>query len=148
VWTTDVAVPISRLTECIIQTKNDLKSSFLLAPLVGHVGDGNFHLFILLDPEKPEHIQEASRINKRLVERALQMEGTCTGEHGVGLGKREFLVPELGVNAVQLMKQLKACLDPKNILNPEKNIPLALRCYSQCNADNHHQYNTFFTVPH
>jgi D-lactate dehydrogenase (cytochrome) len=84
--TTDVCVPISRLAECIIETKKDLSHSFLTAPIVGHVGDGNFHLLILVDPDKPEDLVEAERLNERLVERALEMGGTITGEHGVGLG--------------------------------------------------------------
>jgi len=123
VWTTDISVPISKLTECITETKIDLQSSFLLAPLVGHVGDGNFHLFILLDPHKQEHLQEAIRINRNLINRALRMEGTCTGEHGIGIGKREFLEAELGTAAVVLMKEIKRCLDPKNIMNPGKKLP-------------------------
>ena len=93
IWATDVCVPISRLAECILETKKDLKQSFLMAPLVGHVGDGNFHLGFLIDRNNPSEIAEAERLNERLVMRALAMDGTCTGEHGVGLGKQKFLSP-------------------------------------------------------
>eukprot|EP01125_Pyxidicula_operculata_P014096 TRINITY_DN4680_c0_g1_i1.p1 TRINITY_DN4680_c0_g1~~TRINITY_DN4680_c0_g1_i1.p1 ORF type:complete len:510 (-),score=116.99 TRINITY_DN4680_c0_g1_i1:834-2363(-) len=122
VWTTDVCVPISQLAKCIVETIEDLEKSFLIAPLVGHVGDGNFHLFILLDPKKKEELDEAKRINSNLVERALKMDGTCTGEHGVGIGKRDYLEKELGAEAVKLMKDIKRTLDPKNIMNPGKKI--------------------------
>mmetsp|Transcript_32031 Transcript_32031/g.51754 ORF Transcript_32031/g.51754 Transcript_32031/m.51754 type:complete len:366 (+) Transcript_32031:117-1214(+) len=123
VWTTDVCVPISNLAKCIHETEEDLKKTFLIAPLVGHVGDGNFHLLILLDPNNAEELLEAQRLNKRLVMRAISMEGTCTGEHGVGVGKREYLIPELGPNAVQLMRTLKAAVDPQGIMNPGKLLP-------------------------
>jgi D-lactate dehydrogenase (cytochrome) len=123
IWTTDVCVPISRLAECITETKKDLAKSFLFAPLVGHVGDGNFHLFILLDPKDEKDLKEANRINDNLVNRAIDMDGTCTGEHGVGIGKRSHLVHELGAEAVELMRRLKATLDPKGIFNPGKVLP-------------------------
>lgn len=87
VWTTDVCVPLSRMADCIVQTKDDISKSHLIAPLVGHVGDGNFHVFFLLDPSNDEDMAEAQRLNARMVRRAIQMEGTCTGEHGVGVGK-------------------------------------------------------------
>ncbi|MFN8392730.1 MAG: FAD-linked oxidase C-terminal domain-containing protein [Bdellovibrionota bacterium] len=116
---TDVCVPISHLARCILETKADFRESSLLAPLVGHVGDGNFHLFIMLDPKNPSELREARLLNTRLVERALALEGTSTGEHGIGIGKREFLEPEHGA-AVELMRQLKQCLDPNDILNPGK----------------------------
>ena len=118
-WATDVCVPISRLAECIIETKKDLKESFLIAPLVGHVGDGNFHLVFLIDRDKPEEIAEAERLNDRLVMRALAMEGTCTGEHGVGTGKMKFLVAEHG-EAVSVMRMIKKAIDPQNVMNPGK----------------------------
>jgi D-lactate dehydrogenase (cytochrome) len=118
-WATDVCVPISRLAECISQTKRDLASSSLPSALVGHVGDGNFHLVFMIDPNRPEEIAEASRLNDRMVARALAMEGTCTGEHGVGYGKMEFLVSELG-EGVSVMRAIKRALDPANILNPGK----------------------------
>ena len=119
VWATDVCVPISRLADCIVETQKDLESTHLPAPIVGHVGDGNFHLSFVLDPTKPEEIAEANRINDRLVARALAMEGTCTGEHGVGYGKIDYLDDEHG-EAVSVMRTLKKALDPDNIMNPGK----------------------------
>ena len=116
---TDVCVPISRLAECLIETKKDIDDSYLLAPLVGHVGDGNFHAAFLIDPNKPEELAEAERLNERLVHRALAMEGTCTGEHGVGQGKIDFLVAEHG-EAVSVMRAIKHVLDPRNLMNPGK----------------------------
>jgi D-lactate dehydrogenase (cytochrome) len=117
---TDVAVPISRLAECIDETKKDLEGSFLLAPLVGHVGDGNYHLMILFDAKNPKEVAEANRLNDQLVQRAIRMEGTCTGEHGVGSGKKKWLVVEKGPEAVELMRTIKRSIDPDNILNPGK----------------------------
>ncbi|MGQ0579302.1 MAG: FAD-binding oxidoreductase [Betaproteobacteria bacterium] len=119
IWATDVCVPISRLAECILETKKDLKKSFLTAPLVGHVGDGNFHLGFLINRDDPKELAEAERLNERLVMRALAMDGTCTGEHGIGLGKMKFLTAEHG-EAVAVMRQVKKALDPQNILNPGK----------------------------
>jgi D-lactate dehydrogenase (cytochrome) len=118
-WPTDVCVPISRLAECISETKKDLASSSMIAPLVGHVGDGNFHLVYLVDPDKPEEIAEATRLNDRMVLRALAMDGTCTGEHGVGYGKMDYLVAEHG-EAIAVMRQIKQALDPRNLMNPGK----------------------------
>ena len=118
-WATDVCVPISRLTECILETKKDIEASNLTAPIVGHVGDGNFHLVILVDPDKPDDTAAAERLNERMVMRALAMEGTCTGEHGVGYGKIDFLVAEHG-EAMSVMRTLKRSLDPDNIMNPGK----------------------------
>ena len=122
-WATDVCVPISRLADCIMETQEDLAGSYLTAPLVGHVGDGNFHLTFLIDPDKPEEIEEANRLNDRLVMRALAMEGTCTGEHGIGSGKMKFLQAEHG-DAVAAMRTLKLAFDPQNIMNPGKIIAL------------------------
>jgi D-lactate dehydrogenase (cytochrome) len=119
IWATDVCVPISRLAECILETKKDLKESFLIAPLVGHVGDGNFHLGFLINREDPKELAEAERLNERLVMRALAMDGTCTGEHGIGLGKMKFLVAEHG-EAVSVMREVKKALDPLGIMNPGK----------------------------
>ncbi len=119
VWATDVCVPISRLAECILDTKKDLKESFLIAPLVGHVGDGNFHLGFVIDRDNPEELAEAERLNERLIMRALAMDGTCTGEHGVGIGKMKFLTAEHG-DSVAIMRQIKKSLDPLNIMNPGK----------------------------
>ncbi|MEM7122178.1 MAG: FAD-linked oxidase C-terminal domain-containing protein [Pseudomonadota bacterium] len=121
-WATDVCVPISKLAACIVETKADLAESFLIAPLVGHVGDGNFHLAFLLDPDDPKELAEAERLNERLVMRALAMGGTSTGEHGIGLGKMKYLQAEHG-EAVAVMRQLKQALDPQNIMNPGKIIP-------------------------
>ncbi len=119
IWATDVCVPISRLAECILETKKDLAQSFLIAPLVGHVGDGNFHLGFLINRDDPKEIAEAERLNERLVMRALAMDGTCTGEHGIGLGKMKFLVAEHG-EAVSVMREVKKALDPLGIMNPGK----------------------------
>ena len=119
IWATDVCVPISKLADCILETKKDLQQSFLTAPLVGHVGDGNFHLGFLIDRNDPKELEEAERLNDRLVMRALAMDGTCTGEHGIGLGKMKFLTAEHG-EAVGVMRQIKTALDPQNIMNPGK----------------------------
>jgi D-lactate dehydrogenase (cytochrome) len=118
-WATDVCVPISRLAECIAETKRDLDRSTVIAAMVGHVGDGNFHLAFVLDPDKPEEQAEASAINDRMVQRAISMDGTCTGEHGVGHGKMDFLIAEHG-EAIAVMRTLKQALDPDNIMNPGK----------------------------
>ena len=118
-WATDVCVPISRLAECISETKRDLGGSPIPSALVGHVGDGNFHLVFMIDPQRPEEIAEAGRLNDRMVARALAMEGTSTGEHGVGYGKMDFLVSEHG-EAVSVMRAIKKALDPDNIMNPGK----------------------------
>ena len=118
-WATDVCVPISRLADCILETKVDIAASGLLAPLVGHVGDGNFHLTFLLDPDKPEEYDRAAEVSGRMVERALAMGGTCTGEHGIGTGKMRYLEQEHG-EAVDLMRAIKRALDPRNLLNPGK----------------------------
>ena len=118
-WTTDACVPISRLAECIVQTKRDIAASPLVAALVGHVGDGNFHMIFPVDPDDPVEIAEAERLSDRLVERALAMGGTCSGEHGVGLGKKKFLEREHG-EALDVMRAIKATLDPLGIMNPGK----------------------------
>jgi D-lactate dehydrogenase (cytochrome) len=119
-WPTDVCVPIGRLAECISQTKRDLEGASIPAPILGHVGDGNFHVIFVIDPNKPEEQSEAERLNARLVERALAMDGTCTGEHGIGLGKQDWLVRELGEDGVDMMRTIKKALDPKNLFNPGK----------------------------
>ncbi|MGP1253632.1 MAG: FAD-binding oxidoreductase [Kiloniellales bacterium] len=118
-WATDVCVPISRLAECILETKKDIQDSGLLAPIVGHVGDGNFHLVYLLDPGDTAQHDKAEAVNDRMIARALQMGGTCTGEHGIGYGKMHFLQAEHG-EAVALMRQVKLAMDPHNIMNPGK----------------------------
>ena len=114
-----MCVPISCLTKCILDTKEDIESSELIAPIVGHVGDGNFHLILLINPEDIEEVNEAKKINDRLVERAIKMGGTSTGEHGIGIGKKNFLRIEKGMS-VDLMSQIKNAIDPKNIMNPGK----------------------------
>lgn len=122
IWATDVCVPISRLAECILETKQDLRESFLVAPLIGHVGDGNFHLGLLVRRDDPREVAEAERLHDRLVRRALAMDGTCTGEHGVGTGKLRFLAAEHG-EALNVMRAIKQALDPLGILNPGKVLP-------------------------
>jgi len=116
---TDVCVPISNLAEAVRGTKEDLAKSSIVAPMVGHVGDGNFHLIMLVDPDKPEELAEAQRIHDRMVLRALSLDGTCTGEHGIGEGKIQFLAAEHG-EGIAVMRAIKRALDPKNILNPGK----------------------------
>lgn len=116
---TDVCVPISRLAECILETQIDIQDSGLIAPIVGHVGDGNFHLVLCVDPDDADEMVRAEDLNERMVMRALAMDGTCTGEHGVGYGKIGFLEAEHG-EALSVMRDLKLALDPKNIMNPGK----------------------------
>ncbi|RIV88908.1 FAD-binding oxidoreductase [Aurantiacibacter zhengii] len=118
-WATDVCVPMSRLAECIRETHADLEQSAIPATILGHVGDGNFHVVFSIDPDAPEEMEEVAAINQKMVERALAMDGTCTGEHGVGLGKQNSLVAELG-DAVEQMRMIKRVFDPQNILNPGK----------------------------
>jgi D-lactate dehydrogenase (cytochrome) len=110
---------MSRLAECIVATKHDLDASSVPATILGHVGDGNFHVVFSIDPNAPAELEEVGEINRRLVRRALAMDGTCTGEHGIGLGKQEWLVEELG-EAVDLMRAVKQALDPRGLLNPGK----------------------------
>lgn len=117
---TDVCVPISRLADCVHATAQDLQASGMLAPIVGHVGDGNFHVQMLVDGEQAHEVEQAEQLNARLVARALDMDGTCTGEHGIGLHKQGFLQDELGDHSVDLMRTIKASLDPDNIMNPGK----------------------------
>jgi D-lactate dehydrogenase (cytochrome) len=118
-WVTDVCVPISRLAECILETRRDLQASTLVAPLVGHVGDGNFHLNIVVNPDDPRELAEVKAFNRRLIHRALALGGTCTGEHGIGLGKIEYLETEHG-DALTVMKAIKRALDPDGRMNPGK----------------------------
>lgn len=121
--TTDVCVPISRLAEAIAGTRADIAASGLTAPIVGHVGDGNFHTLILVDPADAAEIERAEALNRRIVERALALDGTCTGEHGIGFGKQDFLLAEHGEAAVDAMRLVKLALDPHNLLNPGKVVP-------------------------
>jgi len=114
--TTDVCVPISRLKECILETRKDLDAIGLTAPIIGHVGDGNFHVMLLYTNDQ---VDIANAANERLIGRALSMQGTCTGEHGIGMGKREFLIQEHG-KSVEEMKKIKSIFDPDNIMNPGK----------------------------
>ncbi|WP_343312320.1 FAD-linked oxidase C-terminal domain-containing protein [Brucella sp. BE17] len=116
---TDVCVPISRLADCITATEKDIAESGIIAPIVGHVGDGNFHLLLLLDTEDADEMERAEEFMDRLVKRALEMSGTCTGEHGIGQGKMKYLTLELG-DAVDYMQMVKKALDPDNIMNPGK----------------------------
>jgi D-lactate dehydrogenase (cytochrome) len=118
-WATDVCVPISRLGDCIEETKADIVKSGVVAPIVGHVGDGNFHLTFVVDTNDPAQMAAAGGVHNRMVARALAMEGTCSGEHGIGLGKIGFLESERG-NGVRVMRQVKEALDPDGILNPGK----------------------------
>jgi D-lactate dehydrogenase (cytochrome) len=122
-WTTDVCVPISKLADCIRETKADLATSPLVGPLVGHAGDGNFHLIFPVHPEDPAEMAEAERLTERLVTRALAMGGTCSGEHGVGLGKMKYLEREHGAEALDVMRAIKQALDPKELMNPGKLLP-------------------------
>jgi D-lactate dehydrogenase (cytochrome) len=116
---TDVCVPISRLADCIGETEADIAEMGLIAPIVGHVGDGNFHVLVLLDGDDPKEVELAEEFIAKLNARALSMDGTCTGEHGIGQGKMRFLEMELG-DAVDYMRMIKNALDPDNILNPGK----------------------------
>ncbi len=118
-WPTDVCVPISRLAECIAETRKDIMETDLLAPIVGHVGDGNFHIDFVLDPDDEAEFAAASAVNERLIGRALAMGGTCTGEHGVGYGKKKYLAAEHG-EGVSVMRAIKQALDPANLMNPGK----------------------------
>jgi len=117
---TDVCVPISRLAECVTATQRDIAESRLVAPILGHVGDGNFHLTLLVDLSDPDETARAKALCERLVDRALAMEGTCTGEHGVGQGKMKYLEAEYGAGALAAMRAVKQALDPANIMNPGK----------------------------
>src|SRR5437899_1937863 len=122
---TDVCVPISRLAECVTETQREIAQAGLVAPILGHVGDGNFHLTLLVDMTEPTEVQAAKRLCERLVERALAMDGTCTGEHGVGQGKMKYLPRELGETTVAAMAAIKHALDPDDIMNPGKIVSLA-----------------------
>ena len=116
----DVCVPISRLAECVTETQRDIAASQLIGPIVGHVGDGNFHVGILVDLDDKAEVARVELFLERLVERALAMDGTCTGEHGVGQGKMKYLKAECGEAALDSMRAIKHALDPLDIMNPGK----------------------------
>jgi len=123
-YATDVCVPISRLADCIRETRADVKKSTSIPSfLVGHIGDGNFHYAFLIDPDEPGEFDQVQELSGRMVQRAIEMGGTCTGEHGVGIGKQKYLELEFGPEAVALMRTLKSAMDPNNILNPGKLLP-------------------------
>lgn len=121
-WTTDICVPIAHLAECIVETQADLRAAGVTAPLVGHAGDGNFHLIFMVDLDDPADLERVKALNGRLVERALRFGGTCSGEHGVGIGKLPYLEAEHGAS-LDVMRTIKHALDPQNIMNPGKLIP-------------------------
>ena len=123
-WTTDVCVPISRLAECVVETKQENAGASFPICLVGHAGDGNFHLIYVLDPANGAELAEARRLNELMVLRALAMGGTCSGEHGVGIGKMKFLEQEHGP-ALEVMRTIKRALDPDNRMNPGKMIDIS-----------------------
>jgi len=118
--TTDTCVPISRLAECVTQASEAATAAGMVHYIVGHVGDGNFHIAYLVDPAIPAERELAERLNHEVVQRAIEAQGTCSGEHGIGLHKMDFLVTEAGAGAVDMMRTLKRALDPKNIMNPGK----------------------------
>ena len=118
-WPTDVCVPISRLAECVVETAKECRGASFPICLVGHAGDGNFHLMYLVNPDNPGEVDEARRLNEQLVRRALSMGGTCTGEHGVGYGKMKYMEAEHGA-ALDVMRTIKQALDPDNRMNPGK----------------------------
>jgi D-lactate dehydrogenase (cytochrome) len=124
--TTDVCVPISALAECITAAQADIAEHGLTASIVGHVGDGNFHVILLVDPSDPADVARGEEFHARLVHRALERDGTCTGEHGVGYGKARFLVQEHGRPAVEMMRAIKQAMDPDGIFNPGKTVSAAL----------------------
>jgi D-lactate dehydrogenase (cytochrome) len=117
--TTDVCVPVSQLAACLLETRADIDALGLVGPILGHVGDGNFHAILLVDPADPEEMARAGTASRRLVQRALKAGGTCTGEHGIGLGKKSHLIDEHGP-AVGVMRAIRSALDPKGLMNPGK----------------------------
>jgi D-lactate dehydrogenase (cytochrome) len=119
---TDICVPISRLADAVNATRDDIAASPITGPILGHVGDGNFHAILLFDDENPAEVKAVEDLSHRMVERALAMGGTATGEHGIGVGKRKYMAAEHG-EAWDVMGQLKRALDPQNIMNPGKLVP-------------------------
>ncbi len=134
-WATDVCVPISSLTENLLAARRDIDQSGLLAPIVGHVGDGNFHALFILDPGDQETLGRARAVNERMIERAIDSGGTCTGEHGIGYGRIASLASEHG-EAVSVMRDVKRALDPRNLMNPGKIFPATPRAVSGVPVDN------------
>ena len=127
-YVTDVCVPISKLAECIRETHEDVKRSIDTPTfLLGHIGDGNFHYVFLVDPDDPSELEAVLQLSERMIKRAIRLGGTCTGEHGIGLGKQKYLQLEFGETGVELMRTLKLALDPQNLMNPGKLLPAALR---------------------
>ena len=123
-YATDVCVPISHLADCIRESRDDIeKSADITSFLLGHIGDGNFHYVFLIDPDDPSEYELVQQLSERMMQRAIRMGGTCTGEHGIGLGKRDFLQLEFGEEAVALMRKIKSAMDPHDILNPGKLLP-------------------------
>lgn len=120
IFVTDVCVPISRLADCIAQTHTDIAASGIFGPIIGHVGDGNFHVIVVVTPDDVEEMRSVESFNERLITRALEMGGTCTGEHGIGVGKIPYLLRELGPDAVALMRAIKQAVDPMGLMNPGK----------------------------
>jgi D-lactate dehydrogenase (cytochrome) len=120
VWSTDVAVPMSRLAEIVEISKKEMDDLGLFASVLGHIGDGNFHESIMYNAKDPVERKKVEECVYRMVNRALEMEGTCTGEHGIGIGKKESLVKELGIETIGVMQKLKSSLDPLWIMNPGK----------------------------
>lgn len=124
-WATDVCVPVSNMAESIAATKTLLASSSVPAAIMGHVGDGNYHVVFALDPNSPEERAELQRINAAMIERAIALDGTCTGEHGIGLGKLAYMTKEHG-EAIEVMRRIKNALDPNGLLNPGKVLPRSI----------------------
>ncbi len=124
-FATDVCVPISRLAECVTETQADLAANGLYGPIVGHVGDGNFHVVLFCNRADAEEVRRVKAVYDRLIDRAISMEGTCTGEHGIGAGKVAYLEREHGP-ALAFMRDIKRALDPRNIMNPGKNAAIQL----------------------
>ncbi len=120
VWSSDVCVPLSELHEAVLAVHADIAEAGLLAPIVGHVGDGNFHVLFCLDPDDTRERERAEAVYQRMIDRALACGGTCTGEHGIGLNKRDYLIQEHGADAVATMRALKQALDPQGLMNPQK----------------------------
>ncbi|MEL6252939.1 MAG: FAD-linked oxidase C-terminal domain-containing protein, partial [Bacteroidota bacterium] len=117
---TDVCVPISMLAQCIREIKEEIQDIPLRLPFLGHVGDGNFHITPCIIEDNPEEVKWMQELNRRLIQKALSLGGTCTGEHGIGIGKKKYLKEEAGPVAIEMMKSIKQALDPDNILNPGK----------------------------